>query len=45
MMKNVRLVRFLVDEEKALEIRNKLLVWRFLKLSAKRDNDDSYDGF
>lgn len=32
MIKNTRPVRFLIDEEKADELRGKLLMWRFLKL-------------
>jgi len=32
MMKNTRPIRFLVDQQKAEELRGKLLMWRFLKL-------------
>jgi len=40
MMKNVRKVNFLVDEETAQEIRNELLIWRFKKLHDVHDVHD-----
>jgi hypothetical protein len=44
MMKNVRDVNFLVDEARALEIRNALLVYRLLKLSDISDISDVNSG-
>lgn len=41
MMKNVRPIKFLIDKQRALEIRNKLLVWRLLKISDISDISDS----
>lgn len=42
MMKNVRPVNFLVDEENALELRNKLLTWRLQTLSDISDVSDVF---
>ena len=44
MMKNSRPVRFLVNQEKAQELRGKLLMWRFLKLHQLLGNHEGYEG-
>jgi hypothetical protein len=45
MMKNTRHVRFLVDQQKAEELRGKLLMWRFLKWHQFLKNNEGYEGY
>jgi len=42
MGKNVRKVKFLMDEEKARELRNRLLLWRWRKLIDVSDVSDAF---
>lgn len=42
MIKNTRPIRFLVDLEKAEELRAQLLMWRFLKLREGREGSEAF---